>query len=132
MFLGEFIFAFCIALIFLLLSTLVLKRTWLWSPWWTFFVVFLAAWAGSLWITPIGPLLFGIYWLPMIYVAFIFIVLLAAVSRPGSQRTKVETISQVKQEEAAVEKVLNAFFWLLLISLIIVIILGYFKKINDF
>lgn len=32
-------------------------------------VVFLAAWARGLWISPAGPVIVGIYWLPMIYVS---------------------------------------------------------------
>jgi len=29
-----------------------------------FAIIFLAAWAGGVWIAPIGPTLFGVYWIP--------------------------------------------------------------------
>lgn len=124
---GEFIFALCMALLFTLIFALVLKRPGPWSTWWAFFlVIFLAAWAGGLWITPAGPVFVGIYWLPIILVAFIFAVLLAAITPPRSRQPKVETISQVQKEESATEKEFDVFFWVLLVVLAVVILLGYF------
>ena len=127
MFLGEFLFALVMAVLFTLIFAVGLKRQGPWSAWWTFFlIILLAGWAGGLWISPVGPTFIGIYWVPIILVAFIFAVLLAAVAPPSTQKSKVETISQVKEEEAAAEKALDIFFWVLLVILIIAIILGYF------
>ncbi len=126
MFLGELIFAFFMAFLFTLIFAVGLQRRGPWASLWAFFlVIFLAAWAGGLWISPAGPLFVGIYWLPIILVAFVFAVLLAGVGRPGRPQPKVETITEVKEEETAVEKVFDVFFWLLLISLILIIVLGY-------
>lgn len=132
MFLGEVLLALCMAILFTLIFTLGFKRPGPWTAWWAFFlVIFLAAWAGGLWISPAGPVFIGIYWLPIILVAFIFAVLLAAVSPLQTRQPKVETVSQVEKQETAAEKVFDAFFWLLLFSLVIAIILGYFLPAEE-
>ena len=126
MFLGELLFALCMATLFTLIFTLGFKKPGPWSAWWAFLlVIFLAAWAGGLWISPAGPAFAGIYWLPIMLVAFIFAILLAAVPPPRSHRPKVKAGSQVEKKESAAEKVFNIFFWVLLVSLVMAIILGY-------
>lgn len=122
----EALFALVMALLFTLIFTLGFERRGPWSSIVVFFlVVFLAAWAGSLWISPAGPAFVGIFWVPIVAVAFIFAVLLSTLfpRRPPTQH--VETISQVKQEEKVRERVYDAFFWMLLIGLAVIILLGY-------
>jgi hypothetical protein len=126
MFLAELIFALLMAVLFTLIFAVGLRRRGPWASLWAFFlVVFLAAWAGGLWISPAGPMFVGIYWLPMILVAFVFAILLAGVGGPASRGPKVETISEVKEQETAAERAFDVFFWVLLISLILIIVLGY-------
>jgi hypothetical protein len=123
----EGVFAFLMAMLFTAIFVLGFLRGG--GPWSVvvmfFLIVFLAGWAGSLWISPAGPALLGIFWVPIIAVAFVFAVLLTSLipRRPPTQ--SVETISQVKQEEQATQRVFNLFFWVLLIGLAVVIVLGY-------
>ncbi len=133
MYWGEFIFALIMAVIFTLIFAVGLRRPGPWAAWWAFFlVIFFAAWAGSLWITPAGPVFVGIYWLPIILVAFLVAVLLAAISpEPPPQQPKVETISEVERKETNAKKAFDVFFWVLLISLIVVVILGYFAPTEE-
>jgi hypothetical protein len=122
----EALFALVMALLFTLIFTMGFQRRGPWSSIVVFFlVVFLAAWAGSLWISPAGPAFVGIFWVPIVAVAFIFAVLLSTLlpRRPPTQH--VETISQVKQEEKARERIYDAFFWMLVIGLAVIILLGY-------
>jgi hypothetical protein len=126
MFLMEALFALVMALLFTAIFTLGFRRPGPWSSVLTFFViVFLAAWAGSLWLSPAGPVFVGIYWLPIIMVALLFALLLSAMVPPRPPTQRVETISQVKQEEKAVQRMYNVFFWTLLAGFIAIIILGY-------
>jgi len=125
MFLAELLFALCMAILFTLIFAIGLRRTGPWANVWIFFlVIFLASWAGGLWISPAGPVFLGIYWLPILFFSFIFAVLLASAVPPERPEPKVETISQVKKKETMV-KAYDAFLWILLISLIMMIILGY-------
>ena len=132
MFLAELLFALGVAILFTVIFTMGLKRPGPWPVWWAFFlIIFLAAWAGSLWITPAGPVVVGVYWLPVIMVSFIIAVLLAAVTPPDTRRSKVKTISEAEQEEAVAEKVLDVFFWILLGALALIIIIGYFMPAEE-
>jgi hypothetical protein len=125
MFLGELLLALFMAMLFTMIFAIGLRRSGPWANIWIFFlVIFLAAWAGGLWISPAGPVFVGIYWLPVLFFSFIFAVLLAAAVPPERSESKVETISEVKDKEAAV-KAYDAFLWILLISLVMMIILGY-------
>lgn len=126
MVLMQALFALVMALLFTAIFTLGFQRRGPWSSVVAFFlIVFLAAWAGSLWLNPAGPVFLGIYWLPIIMVALLFALLLSAMVPPRPPTQKVETISQVRQEEKALRRTYDAFFWALLIGFIAIIVLGY-------
>lgn len=122
------VFALLMALIFTMIFAIGLRRPGPWSNALVFFlVVFLAAWAGGLWISPAGPIFYGIYWVPMVIVAFLFASLLAAVASPKPPR-RVETISDAKAEarrQGAAERAFDTFFWILMLALIGIIVLAY-------
>lgn len=127
MFVVQLLFTLCMALIFTLIFTVGFRRRGPWSNILAFFaVVFLAAWAGGLWISPAGPVFMGIYWLPIVLIAFLVGLLLASVPpRPPHQ---VETISEAQeqaQERREVVRIFDAFFWMLLVGFTVVIVLGY-------
>ncbi len=127
MWIVDLLFAFLMAMLFTMVFCVGLRRPGPWSNVLAFFVVvFLAAWAGSLWISPGGPLFLGVYWLPVVLVALLFALLLAAV--PPQRPPHVKTISESREEaqqERAVERVFDVFFWALLLGFAIVILLGY-------
>lgn len=125
MFWGTVLLTLLMAVLFTMIFTLGLKRPGPWTAGWTFFlVVFLAAWAGSLWLSPAGPAFIGIHWLPILLISFVVALLLAAMTPPRQGPSHVETISQVHQQEAA-RKDFDMFFWILLASLAFIILLGY-------
>jgi len=114
------------------------------GPWpgvlWLFVMLFLVTWALGVWIRPIGPSLWGAYWVPYLLVAFFLAVLLAAtapvpprrppVQPPGAtplpdSRTPAEIKEQEAEEEAAVVITLNVFFWLVLLLAVIAIVAHY-------
>lgn len=45
-------------------------------------LLFFAVWAGSVWITPIGPELWGVPWMTMLLVGLIVAMIIAAVAAP--------------------------------------------------
>jgi hypothetical protein len=120
----SILFALAMGLIFTAIFAVALRRPGPWSSIVAFFlVIFLAAWAGSLWISPVGPALIGVFWVPLVLVAFIVAALLAVASPRRPPR--VETISQVKQEEQARRRAVDVLFWALIASFIVIIGLGY-------
>ena len=112
------------------------------GPWpgvlWLFVMLFLVTWALGIWIRPIGPPLWGAYWVPYLLVALFLAVLLAAtaparprppVQPPGAtplpgSRTPAE-VNEQAAEEAAVVTTLNVFFWLVLLLAVIAIVVHY-------
>jgi len=128
MFAVNILFALIMAFVFTMVFAVGLQRSGPWSSVLTFFlVIFLAAWAGTLWVSPTGPVIFGVFWVPLILISFVVAVLLATASPRRPPR--VETISEVKEQEEVTRRAFDAFFWTLLIGFAIVIILGYVVRI---
>jgi hypothetical protein len=126
-FVVDMLFAVLMAVVFTAIFVVGLRRTGPWSSVVAFFlVIFLAAWAGGLWVSPAGPVFVGVYWLPIILVALLVGLLLAAV--PPQPPRRVETISRAQgeaQQERAVRRAFDAFFWTLVIAFSALIVLGY-------
>jgi hypothetical protein len=98
---------------------------------WLFLILFLATWAGGVWIKPFGPVLWGIHWLPFLAVgAVVALILAVAQSRrkPHGRQETIEMLERMKQEREVEEIVwvtLNIFFWVLLLTLLIAIVIRY-------
>lgn len=120
----ELLFALAIALFFTVVFTLLGRRAKPWPIVLAFFlIVFLAAWAGGIWITPVGPAFLGIYWISFFTAGLIFALLIAATSA-FSSRSSQNRKDEMRREED-LEITISTFFWILLLALIIVIIIGY-------
>lgn len=97
------------------------------SVWPIFVLFFLAIWAGGLWLTPVGPPLIGVYWMPFLFVA-IFIALFWAAAPPSSRRTRrMGEQSTPAQEEGTVATAagLGLLFWVLLVGLAMAALVRY-------
>jgi hypothetical protein len=98
---------------------------------WLFLLIFLATWAGGLWLRPIGPLWGGIAWLPFVLAGILLVLLFSATHQPEPPRDRHETLDFLEdmRKEHEVEKVtyqsLTVFFWVLITMLAAVIILRY-------
>src|SRR5438094_852838 len=88
---AALIVTFFVLLIFSSLSKRPMGGLWIF-----FFIIFLATWSGQLWITPFGPVTWGIAWLPLFIVSLFFSFLIFALL-PPVPATKAET----KAEEGA-------------------------------
>jgi len=97
-----------------------------------FLLVFFGAWAGGIWITPVGPAILGVYWLSFFAVGLIFALVLEAIASfhfrpalPGSGKIRME-----EKEEHEIESVLNTFFAILLLTFMVAIVLGYIHRLR--
>jgi len=91
------------------------------------FAVFLATWVGGLWLTPFGPTIRGAYWAPFLAVGLVFALIWVAISPwPGRRglRRPVPTGSGTEQA-APEEATISGFFWLLIVVLGALIVVGY-------
>jgi heme/copper-type cytochrome/quinol oxidase subunit 2 len=98
-----------------------------------FVIVFLGAWAGGIWLTPVGPALLGVYWLSFFAVGLIFALVMeafAAFSKHPSQQGKAEVQEDV-EEERELESIIWTFFWILIAAFAGVIVLGYLRRLRS-
>jgi len=87
---------------------------------WFFLIIFLFAWAGGVWIAPIGPMWWGVSWIPVLATG-IFIALLLTAAAPGTPRNRREARTQAATEDT-VAAALGIFFWILVVLLVLSII----------
>jgi hypothetical protein len=128
MFFMHLLFAlfFAVILFAFLAGALGLKGPWS-RLFWLFIVLFLATWVGGAWLTPMGPLMGGAYWLPFLVAGIVFTVFLAAFTLPAPRETTVELVDE-KEKEAerkAAMTALGIFFWILILLLVAAIIVRY-------
>lgn len=122
---AHVLFAFFTALVISLIFSRRFRRIGPWPNFWAyFFIIFLAIWAGGIWVSPVGPSLLGVYWLPF-FVVGLTMGLLFAVALPRSKpRTRGEALRKADQERAAVEA-FSLFFWGIILIFSIAIIARY-------
>lgn len=128
----EFSVAFIMALIltglFMLLTRGAGRRTGLI---WLFVIIFLATWAGGIWLKPFGPTLWGIHWLSFLLAGLVILLFLVIGSPRKAPRGRSETldmldrIEQDKELEAVAYITLGLFFWILFALLAAAVILRY-------
>lgn len=109
-----------------------------WGSFWSFFlVILLIIWAASLWVRPIGPVYWGVAWIPLFLVGLVFALLLAAI--PTSDTGKESRRGEMIDEEMPVDRAevnrrqdlnrtaatVSGLFWLFMVILLLVIIIGY-------
>jgi hypothetical protein len=124
MFLLDLLVAFVLALLITGILSAALGNRGPWGLWWAFLLVLLlATWAGGLWITPFGPPLWGVSWLPMLFVGLTLALLLAA-AVPKPPGTREDALAQARAE-AATAAAFSWFFWVSLIGLAIAILVAY-------
>ena len=89
-----------------------------------FFIIFLVTWTGQFWITPFGPIIWGVSLLPLVFVALIFSLLIIALSTPEKVSSDKKT-GTTAEEEYFFET--GMFFWILIVILLTSIVIGYYK-----
>ncbi len=89
-----------------------------------FLIVFFAAWAGGIWITPVGPTFLGVYWISFFVAGLIFALVLEVLASFSSRFPRALE-KEIRQEEESVELIIGISFLILCLAFGIVIILGY-------
>ena len=97
-----------------------------------FLLVFLSAWAGGIWLNPLGPSILGVFWLSYFVVGLIFALALEAVAafHSGSVRPGSTEIRMDEKEGREMKSMLSIFFWVLLLTFIVAIVLGYIHRLS--
>ncbi len=88
-----------------------------------FLILFLAAWAGGVWLTPVGPPLWGVPWVSFLLVGIIIALIVAAGAPP--RRPPVEAPPEEVGAAGAVAVTLGVVFYVALIALLAAILAHY-------
>ncbi|MFP4086993.1 MAG: hypothetical protein ACLFUL_09385 [Desulfobacteraceae bacterium] len=92
-----------------------------------FVVLLLATWAGGVWITPLGPEIWGVKWLSFVLVGLFFaLVLTVALPPDPGRRTKTQPVAQTP-ESAAPVVLFGLFFWVLIGALVVALMAHYLR-----
>lgn len=125
MFLIDFLFVFVFALIFTGIFVGGFRRQTEWGDLALFFLlILLLTWAFGGWFPAFGPMIWGVVWIPFFITALLVTLLLTAFIEPGRPKTPMEAV----EEEQTARKslvVVDAFFWILLIGLVGIIVYRY-------
>jgi hypothetical protein len=124
----DFLFVLIIALLLTGIFAAGFRRNRTLPALFTFFIVlFLSTWAAGAWIEPVGPVIWGIAWVPFFAIGLIFAFLLAALLPPAPPpRTVIEREEQVEEAGAAGFFIaLNIFFWILIVGLLAALLVRY-------
>lgn len=100
------------------------------TPWvfWIFFMfLFLAALAGGFWLEPVGPVFYGVYWVPVFFFVLIIALIIAAATPVEGPRVPKEPVEPERRNPKVrgTAAAFGIFFWLLLLFFIIAIIIGF-------
>ena len=96
-----------------------------------FLILFLATWAGGLWVGAYGPLLWGVPWMTFLLVGVLLALLLTALIPPRRRRPFAEREAEPQRpprpDETDVDTLVSVdvLFWILTVGLVIVIIAAY-------
>ncbi|MFW6180534.1 MAG: hypothetical protein ACOC8N_02210 [Spirochaetota bacterium] len=119
----EVLFALGIGLMLTAVFAGLLGRSGPWASIPVFFaIIFLASWAGGVWIAPVGPALFGVYWVPFLIFGLIIALLLAAAVKP---RVPVMAGEDEGTKREPGKAAYDAFFFGLIVLLAVAILVGY-------
>jgi hypothetical protein len=127
MFITPLLLALVLAFVFtLIFAALFRGQSWGAGIFFFFLILFLATWAGGLWLTPIGPLWWGVPWLSFFLVALIVGLLLAALTPDRRRRPYARSTEPPGRRQAETAIALDVFFWVLIVGLLIAIMARYF------
>lgn len=95
-----------------------------------FLLTLLIVWAVGAWMSPVGPVLWGAYWLSFLIPGILFLLLLAALSAPGSAHPRRPPVPTDPAHPGSGEAetaliVISVFFWILVVALIVAVIVAY-------
>ena len=125
----DLVVALLVALLLSSILFLGFRRTGPWASFlFLFLVLFLATWAGGIWLMPFGRPFGGVYWLPFLMVGIVFALLLAAIVPPGKEEEstiKLVTEQEKRAQERTARRTVGLVFWLFVGVLVLAIVLRY-------
>ncbi len=110
-----------------IIAVFLLRRKGPWGSAWTLFlVVFLALWAVSIYLAPVGPVYYGVAWAPLL-IAGIILTLVLLVAMPGANEWRDESMEAKRPAKQGKQAKASRLFWVVIILLAIAVMIGVFN-----
>lgn len=93
-----------------------------------FLLLFPLIWAAGVWMTPVGPLAWGVPWLGYLLISLFLLVLLLAAAAPSGPTRRVGDVTPEDAGEEALKGTVvffGLFFWVLVIAAAVAVIARY-------
>ncbi len=101
----------------------VFKSTGPWKSFWIFLLILiLVGLAAGLWINPVGPVMWEVFWVPPLMAIIIFALLLGAASPRKQEPTLTNSKNRQQVSSDTEAATIGALFWVFLIFMLGVII----------
>jgi small-conductance mechanosensitive channel len=107
------------ALLLIFILSLVLKRP-IRGFGYVFIILFLGTWVGQIWLPAVGPVHFGVAWIPFIFMNILLVFMILALSSTPARNRK-------EQEAEGPIIVAGFFFWFFILLLLVALIVGYYR-----
>jgi hypothetical protein len=125
MIIADIILAFILALFFAVIFNVAMRSRQRALPIaFIFILFFLFAWAGGLWIRPLGPPVFGVYWIPSLVATILIFLVLISFAQDETKK-KGAASAEASGSNAAVTAAVGLTLWILFAGLIAVIVVAY-------
>jgi hypothetical protein len=129
----DFLVALLIALVLTWFFAVAVGTTGPWPGFWVFFlVVLMFSWAIGLWVRPIGPALWGFYWLPYLVFGALIALLIAAATpidgrsrRSGPPSRPPRGVPPEEEAVAGAVVAVGTLLWIALAVMAFAIAIGY-------
>jgi hypothetical protein len=92
-------------------------------------IIFMFTWASGSWMQPVGPIIWGIHWLGYLAVALMIMLLLGTLLPPFRRENQriteqdLDIIAGDRKANANLGIAFGIFFWLMMISLFVLVII---------
>jgi hypothetical protein len=98
------------------------------AEWPIFLLFFLAILAGGLWMTPVGPPVVGVYFIPFLLMAIVIALFWFAAPPPPRRKRRTgesPSVQTVEDDTRATAAGMGVLFWFLLVGLVMVVLFAY-------
>lgn len=125
MFFADLIVAFIVAVVLTAIFAFGFRRRGPWESILIFFIIVLmAAWAGGRWLTPMGSVVYGVYWFAFLVSGLMIALFLAAATPIRHPKTEEEVMEQTQEEQEQTET-FDIFLGIFLVIMVAVVIISY-------
>lgn len=100
-----------------------------WGSFWAFMgILFLSMLAFALWVPPVGPVWYEVAWFDLLIIGMLIALLLGAAGEPTrdvirDERGEVDLVAEEQAERGAVT-LFGVFFWLFMVGVAILVMIG--------